>query len=122
MLLCQVNWLNFFLVDSDIYDPLIYPSNMIPGSMLPSSTPNTESTAIWMDSQTKGRMTEICAQLGMTPSAAFNIFTNAFVRAISMPFAVKLDVPSPTVTRSQMLADADDILSDFAKDYKRMSE
>ena len=34
-----------------------------------------------MDSQTKTRMTEICAQLGMTTSTAFNIFANAFVRA-----------------------------------------
>ena len=41
-----------------------------------------------MDSQTKARMTEICAQLGMTTSTAFNIFANAFVRANGMPFAV----------------------------------
>lgn len=75
-----------------------------------------------MDSQTKARMTEICAQLGMTTSTAFNIFANAFVRANGMPFAVKLDSPSPTVTRAQMLSDADDILSDFAQDYKRMAE
>ena len=34
-----------------------------------------------IDSQTKARMTEICNQLGMTPSTAFNIFANAFVRA-----------------------------------------
>lgn len=75
-----------------------------------------------MDSQTKARMTEICAQLGMTTSTAFNIFANAFVRANGMPFAVKLDAPSPMVTHSQMLTDADDILSDFAEDYKRMAE
>ena len=75
-----------------------------------------------MDSQTKARMTQICAQLGMTTSTAFNIFANAFVRANGMPFAVKLDSPSATVTRAQMLSDADDILSDFAQDYKRMAE
>lgn len=75
-----------------------------------------------MDSQTKARMTEICAQLGMTTSTAFNIFANAFVRANGMPFAVKLDSPSSTVTHAQMLSDADDILSDFAQDYKRMAE
>lgn len=75
-----------------------------------------------MDSQTKARMTEICAQLGMTTSTAFNIFANAFVRANGMPFAVKLDSPSSTVTRAQMLSDADDILSNFAQDYKRMAE
>ena len=75
-----------------------------------------------MDSQARARMTEICAQLGMTASTAFNIFANDFVRANGMPFAVKLDSPSPTVTRAQMLSDADDILSDFAQDYKRMAE
>ncbi len=75
-----------------------------------------------MDSQVKARMTEICAQLGMTTSTAFNIFANAFVRANGMPFAVKLDALAPTVTRSQMLADADDILNGFAEDYKRMAE
>lgn len=75
-----------------------------------------------MDSQTKAKMTEICAQLGMTTSTAFNIFANAFVRANGMPFSVKLDSPSSTVTRAQMLSDADDILSDFAQDYKRMAE
>ena len=75
-----------------------------------------------MDSQTKARMTEICAQLGMTTSTAFNIFANAFVRANGMPFAVELDSPSSTVTRAQMLSDADDILNDFAQDYKRMAE
>ena len=75
-----------------------------------------------MDSQTKARMTEICAQLGMTTSTAFSIFANAFVRANGMPFSVKLDSPSSTVTRAEMLSDADDILNDFAQDYKRMAE
>lgn len=76
-----------------------------------------------IDSQTKTKMTEICANLGMTTSTAFNIFANAFVRANGMPFAVKLDSPAPiTVPRPQMLADADDILNDFAQDYKRMAE
>ena len=37
-------------------------------------------------------------------------------------FAVKLDAPSTMVTRSQMLADADDILSEFAEEYKKMAE
>lgn len=56
-----------------------------------------------MDSQTKAKMTD--------------------VRVNGMPFPVKLDTPAPTtVTRSQMLADADEILSDSAQDYKRMAE
>lgn len=58
-----------------------------------------------IDSQTKARMTEICNQLGMTPSTAFNIFANAFVRAGGMPFAVRLETPATEITREQMLAD-----------------
>ena len=75
-----------------------------------------------IDSQTKARMTEICNQLGMTPSTAFNIFANAFVRANGMPFAVRLETPAPVMTRKQMLADTDDILEDCAQDYKKMAE
>lgn len=75
-----------------------------------------------IDSQTKARMTEICNQLGMTPSMAFNIFANAFVRAGGMPFPVRLETPAPEMTREQMLADIGDILDDYAQDYKKMSE
>lgn len=75
-----------------------------------------------IDSQIKARMTEICNQLGITPSTAFNIFANAFVRANGMPFPVRLDTPSPTMTREQMLTDTDDILDDYAQDYKKIAE
>ena len=75
-----------------------------------------------IDNQTKTRMTKICNQLGITPSTAFNIFANAFVRAGGMPFPVRLDTPSPAMTREQMLADTDDILDDYAQDYEKMSE
>ena len=75
-----------------------------------------------IDSQTKARMTEICNQLGMTPSTAFNIFANAFVRAGGMPFPVRLETPATEITREQMLADADNILDDYAQDYEKMSE
>lgn len=75
-----------------------------------------------IDSQIKARMTEICNQLGMTPSTAFNIFANAFVRAYGIPFPVRLDTPSPAMTREQMLTDTNDILEDYAQDYKKMSE
>ena len=75
-----------------------------------------------IDSQTKARMTEICNQLGMTSSTAFNIFANAFVRAGGMPFPVRLDIPSPAMTQEQILADTDDILKDYAQDYKKMAE
>lgn len=75
-----------------------------------------------IDSQTKARIMEICNQLGMTLSTAFNIFANAFVRAGGMPFPVRLETPAPEMTREQMLADTNDILDDYAQDYKKMSE
>lgn len=75
-----------------------------------------------IDSQTKAKMMEICNQLGMTPSTAFNIFANAFVRAGGMPFPVRLDTLSPAMTREQILTDTDDILEDYAQDYKKMAE
>lgn len=34
-----------------------------------------------IDSETKAQMEDICNQLGMTTSDAFNIFAKAFVRA-----------------------------------------
>lgn len=75
-----------------------------------------------IDSQTKARITEICNQLSMTPSTAFNIFANAFVRAGGMPFPVGLEPSATEITREQILADTDDILNDYAQDYKKMSE
>lgn len=73
-----------------------------------------------MDSELKSQMAAICGQLGMTTSTAFNLFANAFVRAKGMPFAVTLQ--EPQITRAQMLADADSLLTDFEEDYKRMAE
>ena len=75
-----------------------------------------------MDSDVKAQMAAICAQLGMTTSTAFNLFANAFVRAKGMPFAVTIQEPVRTVPKEQMLADADQLLSDFAADYQRMAE
>lgn len=75
-----------------------------------------------MDSEVKAQMAAICAQLGMTTSTAFNVFANAFVRAKGMPFAVTIQEPTQVIPKEQMLADADQMLSDFAADYKRMAE
>lgn len=76
-----------------------------------------------IDSDVKSRMTEICSQLGMSPSTAFNIFANAFVRSKGMPFPVALqDSPVVSVSREKMLADADQILNEFSSDYERMAE
>lgn len=75
-----------------------------------------------MDSEVKTQIAAICAQLGMTTSTAFNLFANAFVRAKGMPFAVTIQEPTRNLTKAQMLADTDQMLADFAADYKRMSE
>lgn len=75
-----------------------------------------------MDSQVKAQMAAICEQLGISTSTAFNIFANAFVRSKGMPFPVTLETTSPGIPRAKMLADADEILGDFADDYKRMAE
>lgn len=53
-----------------------------------------------MDSDVKARMYEICAQLGMTPATAFNIFAHAFVREKGMPFPVKLQ-PQASISDEQ---------------------
>ena len=74
-----------------------------------------------MDSEVKAQMAAICTELGMTTSTAFNIFANAFVRAKGMPFAVTVQ-SAATVSREKMLTDTDQLLSEFAADYKRMAE
>lgn len=75
-----------------------------------------------MDSQVKSEMTAICNQLGITTSAAFNIFANAFVRSKGMLFSVTLNTPPEVLSRAQMLKDTDGFLEEFKKDYERMAE
>ena len=72
-----------------------------------------------IDSQVKAQMAAICEQLGIS---TFNIFANAFVRNNGMPFPLTLNTPSAEISREQMLADTDAVLSSFADDYKRMAE
>ena len=75
-----------------------------------------------IDSQTKAKMTELCNQLGMTPSAAFNIFANAFVRCKGMPFPVRMDESPSSMSSAQILKDTDSFLNKFSEDYRRMAE
>lgn len=75
-----------------------------------------------IDPEVKAQMSSICSQLGMTTSTAFNLFARAFVRAKGMPFAVSIQEPAKELTREQILADTDRMLSDFSDDYKRMAE
>ena len=75
-----------------------------------------------IDQDVKSQMAAICKELGMTPSTAFNLFANAFVRSKGMPFPVAIQEPSTGVSTDKMLADADQFLEEFADDYKRMAE
>ena len=75
-----------------------------------------------IDSEVKAQMAAICDALGMSTSTDFNIFANDFVRAKGMPFAVTIQEPVTAVSREKMLADTDQLLSEFASDYKRMAE
>ena len=68
-----------------------------------------------IDSEVKAQMAAICDALGMSTSTAF-------VRAKGMPFAVTIQEPVTAVSREKMLADTDQLLSEFASDYKRMAE
>ena len=75
-----------------------------------------------IESDVKAKMAEICAEIGMSQSTAFNIFAKAFVRAKGMPFPITLEKGEEKISRAKMLADADALLNDSADDYKRMAE
>ena len=75
-----------------------------------------------MDSEVKAQMAAICDALGMSTSTAFNIFANAFVRAKGMPFAGTIREPATAMSREKMLADTDQMLSEFSADYNMMAE
>lgn len=75
-----------------------------------------------MDSRVKARMGEICAELGMTTSTAFNLFANAFVRSGGMPFPLRVKEPEGAISRAKMLEDTDEILEDFGEDYERLAK
>ena len=74
-----------------------------------------------IDNEIKAQMTQICKELGMSTSTAFNIFANAFVRAKGMPFEVIVKETKPTKS-DEILADVDSILNEFEEDYRRMAE
>ena len=75
-----------------------------------------------IDSDVKEQMAEICKQLGMSTSTAFNLFANAFVREKGMPFPVSLPKQERYLETDRILDDASQILDDFRADYKRMAE
>lgn len=76
-----------------------------------------------IDTEVKNQMAEICKQLGMSTSTAFNLFANAFVREKGMPFPVVVQRPQiQYMDAKKGLEDAKKILADFSDDYKRMAE
>ena len=75
-----------------------------------------------IDSDVKEQMAEICKQLGMSTSTAFNLFANAFVREKGMPFPVNLSKKERYLEADRILDDASQLLDDFRADYKRMAE
>ncbi|MBM6885577.1 type II toxin-antitoxin system RelB/DinJ family antitoxin [Pseudoflavonifractor phocaeensis] len=58
-----------------------------------------------IDAEAKAQMEDICAQIGMTTSDAFNIFAKAFVRAKGIPFPVNLYAPLEATPSEQILVD-----------------
>ena len=74
-----------------------------------------------IDSEVKAQMAAICDALGMSTSTAFNILPMPLFEQ-GMPFAVTIQEPVTAVSREKMLADTDQLLSEFASDYKRMAE
>lgn len=75
-----------------------------------------------MDSQVKAQMAELCAELGMTTSTAFNLFARAFVRSGGMPFPLQIRESRGAVPRAKMIEDADRLLDEFAEDYERLAK
>ena len=51
----------------------------------------TSLVNVRLDDQTKRAMSEICAELGLSMSAAFNIFAKTVVRERRIPFEVTAD-------------------------------
>ena len=54
-----------------------------------------------IDEQTKKQMEEICSELGITMSTAFNIFAKKVIREKRIPFDVSID---PFYSESNMKA------------------
>ena len=75
-----------------------------------------------IDAETKVQMEDICDQIGMTTSDAFNIFAKAFVRAKGMPFPVNLCVPLEAIPSEQILFDAGQTVFASGMDCQRMAE
>lgn len=55
---------------------------------------------IRMDSELKQQLDLFCNEIGITASAAFNIFAKAVVRQQRIPFELSLDIPNETTMKA----------------------
>lgn len=75
-----------------------------------------------INSQVKAQMVAICEQLDISTSTAFDTFASAFVRNSGMSFPLTFNTPSVEISREQMLAGTDVVLSSFVDDYEGTAE
>ena len=75
-----------------------------------------------IEPEIKAEMITLCDQLGMTPSAAFNIFAKAFVREKGMPFSVKIQKQDEILPDSKILSDGREILHEYLSAYKKLAD
>lgn len=71
-----------------------------------------------IDAQLKDQLCALCSRLGITPADAFRQFALAFVQAGELPFPAR----EQAVSRQTMKRDTEELLREFAADYKRMAE
>ncbi len=55
---------------------------------------------IRMDSELKRQLDAFCSEIGITASAAFNIFAKTVVRQQRIPFELSLDVPNQVTIKA----------------------
>lgn len=55
---------------------------------------------IRMDDELKRQLDLFCSEIGITASAAFNIFAKTVVRQQRIPFELSLDVPNETTVKA----------------------
>lgn len=55
---------------------------------------------IRMDDELKRQLDLFCSEIGITASAAFNIFAKTVVRQQRIPFELSLNVPNETTVKS----------------------
>lgn len=76
-----------------------------------------------IDAETKAQMEDICAQIGMTTSDAFNHFwPRRLSDAKGIPFPVNLCAPLEVIPSEQLRAGVGQTLCNSGEDDRRMAE